>query len=230
MASDEIWREVKLTNKTKKVIVSMGDVAASGGYYIAAPAECIFSEPTTITGSIGVFGMIPYTGKMLENYLGISFDRVQTNQHSVMSTNKKLSPKELEIIQNEVDLTYNQFLERVAKGRKMNKKQVDVIARGRVWTGRDALKIGLVDKIGGLNDAIKYATKKSKIDEAKIVYYPEVKENKLQNLIESFNDFEEIKHENHDISKELLKYYNQLKEIEKRKGIQMRLPYDIIIN
>ncbi len=230
LASDEIWREVKLTNKTKKVIVSMGDVAASGGYYIAAPAECIFSEPTTITGSIGVFGMIPYTGKMLENYLGISFDRVQTNQHSVMSTNKKLSPKELEIIQNEVDLTYNQFLERVAKGRNMNKKQVDVIARGRVWTGRDALKIGLVDKIGGLNDAIKYATKKSKIDEAKIVYYPEVKENKLQNLIESFNDFEEIKHENHDISKELLKYYKQLKEIEKRKGIQMRLPYDIIIN
>ena len=230
LASDEIWREVKLTNKTKKVIVSMGDVAASGGYYIAAPAECIFSEPTTITGSIGVFGMIPYTGKMLENYLGISFDRVQTNQHSVMSTNKKLSPKELEIIQNEVDLTYNQFLERVAKGRNMNKKQVDVIARGRVWTGRDALKIGLVDKIGGLNDAIKYATKKSKIDEAKIVYYPEVKENKLQKLIESFNDFEEIKHENHDISKELLKYYKQLKEIEKRKGIQMRLPYDIIIN
>jgi len=230
LASDEIWREVKLTNKTKKVIVSMGDVAASGGYYIAAPAEYIFAEPTTITGSIGVFGMIPYTGKMLENYLGISFDRVQTNKHAVMSTNKKLSPTELGVIQSEVDIIYNQFLERVAKGRGMKKSEVNDIARGRVWTGRDALKIGLVDKIGGLNDAIKYAIKKSAIEEARIVYYPEVKENKFQTLIELINDSEDVDNVNHDISTELLNYYKQLKEIEKRKGIQMRLPYDITFN
>ncbi len=230
LASDEIWREVKLTNKTKKVIVSMGDVAASGGYYIAAPAEYIFAEPTTITGSIGVFGMIPYTGKMLENYLGISFDRVQTNKHAVMSTNKKLSPTELGVIQSEVDIIYNQFLERVAKGRGMKKSEVNDIARGRVWTGRDALKIGLVDKIGGLNDAIKYAIKKSAIEEARIVYYPEVKENKFQTLIELINDIEDVDNVNHDISTELLNYYKQLKEIEKRKGIQMRLPYDITFN
>ena len=230
LASDEIWREVELSNKTKKVIVSMGDVAASGGYYVAAPAECIFAEPTTITGSIGVFGMIPYTGKMLENYLGISFDRVQTNKHAVMSTNKKLSPTELGVIQSEVDIIYNQFLERVAKGRGMKKSEVNNVARGRVWTGRDALKVGLVDKIGGLNDAIKYAIKKSSIKEARIVYFPEVKENKFQNLIELINESEDVDNVNHDISLELLNYYKQIKEIEKRKGIQMRLPYDITFN
>ena len=140
LASEEIWREVALTNKVKKVIVSMGDVAASGGYYIASPAYKIFAESTTITGSIGVFGMIPYTGKMLQNKLGITFDQVSTNKHSVLSSNRKLSPEELAITQAEVDQIYDQFLKRVADGRKMTKDEVNVIARGRVWTGRDALK------------------------------------------------------------------------------------------
>ncbi|MFN5845194.1 MAG: signal peptide peptidase SppA, partial [Flavobacteriia bacterium] len=161
LASDEIWREVQLTNKTKKVIVSMGDVAASGGYYIAAPAAAIFAEPTTITGSIGVFGMIPYTGKMLENKLGISFDRAGTNRHSIMTTNRKLDAEEYGIIQEEVDAIYEQFLTRVAEGRGMTTEKVNVLARGRVWTGRDALKIGLVDQLGGINDAIDYAAKKA---------------------------------------------------------------------
>ena len=132
----------------------MGDVAASGGYYISSPAYKIFAEATTITGSIGVFGMIPYTGKMLQNKLGITFDQVSTNKHSVLSSNRKLSPEELAITQAEVDQIYDQFLKRVADGRKMTKDEVNVIARGRVWTGRDALRIGLVDQLGGLPDAI----------------------------------------------------------------------------
>ena len=110
LASDEIWREVKLTNEKKKVIVSMGDVAASGGYYIATPATRIFAEPTTITGSIGVFGMIPYTGDFMKNTLGLSFDYVQTNKHAAFSLNRKLTPEELSNIQAEVDDIYMDFL------------------------------------------------------------------------------------------------------------------------
>jgi protease-4 len=229
LASDEIWREVQLTNKTKKVIVSMGDVAASGGYYIAAPAEAIFAEPTTITGSIGVFGMIPYTGKMLENKLGISFDRAATNRHSVMTTNRKLDAEEYAMIQEEVDAIYDQFLGRVAEGRGMTKEKVNVIARGRVWTGRDALKIGLVDKLGGINDAIEYAAKKADIKEKKVLYYPLKKQDKLSEILEQLEEEEEFEISGGQMPAELVQYYKQLKRIESMTGIQMRMPYEIVI-
>ncbi len=231
LASDEIWREVKLTNKVKPVIVSMGDVAASGGYYIAAPASIIFAEPNTITGSIGVFGVIPYTGKMLSNKLGLTFDRASTNKHSVLSTNRKLTTEEFSIIQNEVDDIYLQFMERVAEGRGMCMKGVNRIARGRVWTGRDAFKIGLVDKLGGINDAIKYAAKKAKIKTPKVLYYPTLEEDFLSGLIEKLD--EDSKKEafvsNKELPEVLLDYYMQLKKLESLKGIQMRLPYEMII-
>ena len=119
----------------------MGDVAASGGYYVAAPASYIFAEPTTITGSIGVFGMIPYTGKMMENKLGVTFDRVSTNKHSVMTTNRKMTEEEMTIIQESVDEIYVQFKSVVAKGRGLTMDRVQEIARGRVWTGVDAKKL-----------------------------------------------------------------------------------------
>ncbi|MCF8415940.1 MAG: signal peptide peptidase SppA [Crocinitomicaceae bacterium] len=232
LASDEIWREVKLTNKVKKVIVSMGDVAASGGYYIAAPATYIFAEPTTITGSIGVFGMIPYTGKMFENKLGMTFDRATTNQHSVLSTNRKLTPAELAIIQEEVDNIYDEFLGRVAEGRKMSKEQVNVIARGRVWTGRDALKIGLVDKLGGIKDAINYAAKEYGIKDQKVLYYPIRKDQKWMEILEQIEEEEEntsIKIESAELPKELVEQYKKLKKIESYSGIQMRLPFELDI-
>ncbi len=227
LASEEIWREVTLTNKIKKVIVSMGDVAASGGYYIAVPATKIFAEPTTITGSIGVFGMIPYTGKMLENYLGLTFDRTSTNAHAPMSLNRKLTPTELASIQEEVDEIYDLFLQRVSNGRKMTKEQVNVFARGRVWTGKDAKKIGLIDEIGGLTDAINYAAKLAKISEPKIEYFPKNKQNELLELIELLNEETEENSANSSIPNELLAYYSKLKKIETLKGIQMRLPYEI---
>lgn len=233
LASEEIWREVNLTNKVKKVIVSMGDVAASGGYYIASPAYKIFAEPTTITGSIGVFGMVPYTGKMFENKLGINFDRVSTNQHSVLSTNRKLTKEELAATQEEVDQIYSQFLQRVADGRKMTKKQVNVIARGRVWTGRDALKIGLVDQLGGLKDAISYAANSAKIKDIKVLYYPLKKEDKLGELfemIEQESNEDETEMKVNSLPAEFIEYYQQMKKIESMKGIQMRMPFDVKIN
>jgi protease-4 len=230
LASDEIWREVELTNKTKKVIVSMGDVAASGGYYISAPATRIFAEPSTVTGSIGVFGIIPYTGKMLNNKLGFTFDYVSTNKHKAISTNRKMTPEELSIVQEEVDEIYDDFLGRVAIGRRMTKEQVNKIARGRVWTGADAVKIGLVDELGGLQDAIEYAAKLASISnkETKVIYYPLRKEDKWAALAELIEDSEY----NSQVTTEkmpaiLTDNYLKLKKLENYMGIQMRLPFEI---
>lgn len=231
LASEEIWREVELANQEKKVIVSMGDLAASGGYYIATPASKIFAQKTTITGSIGVFGVIPYTGKMLEHKLGLSFDRVSTNKHAVMSTNKKLTPDELSIIQDEVDTTYYQFLQRVADGRGMSVDQVNKIARGRVWTGGDALQVGLVDTLGGLNDAIAYAIKDAEIIDPVIRYYPKVKKGAWRKILESISEDENEDdniQQSFPIPKEVINTYGHIKEIEDYTGIQARLPYKII--
>lgn len=228
LASDEIWREVMLTKAKKPVIVSMGDVAASGGYYIAAPASRIFAEARTITGSIGVFGMIPYTGKMFEEKLGITFDRVSTNHRAVLSTNKKLSEEEFKIVQDEVDYIYDEFLMRVAEGRGMSKEAVNEVARGRVWTGKDALKIGLVDQLGGFNDALAYAIEDAGIEDAKILYYPKVKKEPWEEILEVLNADEELEDEM-GLPSELLMHYKKVKELESRFGIQARLPYDIVI-
>lgn len=226
LASDEIWREVMLAKAEKPVIVSMGDVAASGGYYIAAPATKIFAESTTITGSIGVFGVIPYTGAMLENKLGLSFDRVGTNKRSVLSTNQKLSDDEFSIVQEEVDFIYDQFLDRVSEGRGMSKEAVNEIARGRVWTGKDAVKNGLVDELGGIQEAINFALKEVEIDssDAKVAYYPKRKVEPWMEIIEAFENNED---KDAGIPEELIEYYQLLKNIEQRIGIQARLPYDI---
>lgn len=230
LASDEIWREVKLAKEVKPVIVSMGDVAASGGYYIAAPATRIFAEPMTITGSIGVFGVIPYTGAMLENKLGLSFDRISTNARSVLTTNKKLTPEEFQIVQDEVDFIYDEFLQRVADGRGMTKEQVNVVARGRVWTGKDALKIGLVDELGGLSDAIAYAAKEAGISEPKVQYLPEIKKDPLVEIIEALDQNEEETSSKNGITEELMEYYSRLRSLENYVGIQARLPYEFKLN
>lgn len=226
LASDEIWREVVLAKAVKPVIVSMGDVAASGGYYIAAPATRIFAEPMTITGSIGVFGVIPYTGAMLENKLGLSFDRVSTNKRSVLTTNKKMTPEELQIVQDEVDYIYDEFLQRVAEGRGMSKKQVNVIARGRVWTGKDAVSIGLVDELGGLKDAIAYAAKEAGLESPKVQYLPEIKKEPIQELLESLTEENQVSVKQ-GIPEELLEYYSKLRSLENYVGIQARLPYEL---
>jgi protease-4 len=233
LASEEIWREVKLTQQKKKVFISMGDVAASGGYYIATPAERIFAEPTTITGSIGVFGMIPYTGKMLENKLGITFDRVQTHQHSVISMNRKLTEEELSKVQEEVNAIYLQFLQRVADGRKLTKERVNQLARGRVWTGSDALSVGLVDQLATLPEVIECAKKSIKSENAEVIYYPLIKEDKFGKwikLLEEENEDEEyVKINQNRLPEALLDSYRELQKFQHKIGIQMRMPYDLTI-
>jgi protease-4 len=233
LASDEIWREVMLTKAEKPVYVSMGDVAASGGYYIAAPATKIFAESTTITGSIGVFGVIPYTGAMLENKLGLSFDRVGTNTRSVLSTNKKLDEKEMRILQEEVDFIYDQFLDRVATGREMSKENVHKYARGRVWTGKDAQKIGLVDEIGGLKDVIYYAAMNDSIDSSEIMvqYYPKPSIEPWMEILEGLNsDNENTSAQQSGVTQEFLDLYDRIRRIENYIGIQARLPYEIKVD
>lgn len=232
LASEEIWREVALTAKQKMLVVSMGDVAASGGYYIATPAEMIFAEPTTITGSIGVFGVIPYTGNLLEKNLGLTFDRVQTHKHSVLSLNRKLTADELAVIQGEVNATYDLFKTRVANGRKLSPEAVSRIARGRVWTGAAAVKVGLVDRLGGLTDAINYVTAKLSMKNAIVQYWPKVSIDPIQELLAKISEERTttVKVKSLSMPKVLDETLQELAHLEQWTGIQMRLPYTLKIN
>jgi protease IV len=221
LASDIIWREVLLTKKVKPIIVSMGDVAASGGYYISAAASKIFAEPNTITGSIGIFGLIPNAQKFLNDKLGLTFDQVKTGKYAdIITITRPLKEDEKAIIQNQVNHGYQSFLERVAKGRNKTKVEIDSIAQGRVWTGEQAMKIGLVDQLGGLNDAIKEAAKEAKLDE-----YSEVYESSDKKLFENFLSGEMDKIKSEFLDNELGKnreYLNLLKSIPTWSGIQAR--------
>lgn len=177
LASDVIWREVTLAKKAKPVIVSMGDVAASGGYYISCAADKIYAQPNTITGSIGVFGLIPNAQKALSEKLGITIDTANTNKHSDMgSILRKATPEEYDYIQKSVEHVYDVFTARVAEGRGMPQAEVDSIGQGRVWAGTDALKIKLVDELGGLQDAIAFAAKKAKLSSYRLIDLPKQKD------------------------------------------------------
>ncbi|MFT5819716.1 MAG: protease-4 [Crocinitomix sp.] len=228
LASDIIWREVMKTKETgKPFIVSMGDVAASGGYYIACEGDRIFAQKNTITGSIGVFGIIPFTGDMLKNKLGVTFDRVQTNEHAILSLNKRLSDPELNLIQQGVDDIYNDFISKVGAGRNMTKVEVDSIGQGRVWAGKDAIEIGLIDEFGGLQDAINYAAEMASIAEGdvSIKYYPEVKNSEFFDLLESLDEQEESAAAQSQLEMQLTDIYNYLKTIGTTSQIQARMPY-----
>ncbi|MDB5152171.1 MAG: sppA, partial [Mucilaginibacter sp.] len=176
LASDVIWREVMLTKKVKPIIVSMGDLAASGGYYISCAADSIIAEPNTITGSIGIFAVIPNLQKLFNDKLGITFDGVKTGKYADLGNiSRPLSPEEKAILQNTVNRGYDEFTKAVAEGRHKTQAYVNSIGQGRVWTGTQAVKIGLVDRLGNINDAIKSAAKKANIKNYKLVAYPEQK-------------------------------------------------------
>ena len=182
LASDVIWRSIELTKQVKPVIVSMGDVAASGGYYISCGADRIFAEANTVTGSIGVFGVVPNLGRMLDSKVGITFDRVETNEHAAFTMFNALDKKELSIFQKGVDEIYDTFISKVAKGRDgLKKKDVDKIAKGRVWSGKEALDLELVDEIGNLEKAIEFAANKVNInkDDIKIKEFPKKENDEL---------------------------------------------------
>src|ERR1051325_8357846 len=231
LASDVIWREVMLTKKIKPVIVSMGDVAASGGYYISCAANRIFAQPNTITGSIGVFGILPSFQKTLNNKLGITIDTVNTNKHSALGTLLlPLSEEEGTVIQKGVEDIYSVFISRVASGRNMKTADVDSIGQGRVWAGKDAVKIGLVDELGGIDDAIKYAAKSCGLDKYRIVYLPKQKE-PLEELLNRLSGNDESIRESalrNSLGDQYI-YYQYLKEMMGMKGIQARMGYEIVI-
>jgi protease IV len=228
LASDVIWREVELTKKIKPIIVSMGDVAASGGYYIACAADSIFAQPNTITGSIGVFGIIPNLQNFFNNKLGITFDEVKTGKYAdLMSVNRPLTVDERDLIQQGVNKTYNTFTKKVADGRKISQAKVDSIGQGRVWTGAQALQIGLVDRLGGLEDAIKSAAKKAKIREYKLIAYPSLKD-PFESILSSSTDKMKTWVIKQDLG-EGYTLYRQAKSVLEQSGIQARLPYVINI-
>lgn len=228
LTSDIIWREIELTKKTKPVIVSMGDVAASGGYYIACNADKIFAEPGTITGSIGVFGMLP-NFKEIANKYGVKAEQVKTHENAAgYSPFQEISPKYKETVTEGIEIVYDTFISRVAAGRKMTKEKVDEIGQGRVWTGTMAKQLGLVDELGGLDAAIAYAAKSAKTTDYKLSFYPEYKI-EFGDLIRKFFGMsvssikeDAIKQEIGTENYELLQRMNYLKQSE---GIQAMLPY-----
>jgi len=227
LASDVIWREMVLAKAKMPVVVSMGDVAASGGYYIACESDRIFAQPNTITGSIGVFGVLPNVSKPLEEKLGITVDRAYTNRPSMMTITRALTAEEYSIIQEGVDDIYMDFKQKVANGRpELDIAGVDAIGQGRVWAGTDAVKNGLVDELGGIDEAIAYAKEKAGLDEAVIDVYPKKKEDKLMEVLEQFD----IESSVTVMSPAVQKLNNYLKAVEKAtkiEGVQARLPFEI---
>jgi len=228
LASEIIWREIQKTKEIMPVIVSMGNLAASGGYYISCLADTIVAQPNTITGSIGVFGLIPNMQELFEEKLGFSFDLVKTGKYSDLgSMTRKVTDSESAIIQKSVNEIYDLFLTRVSEGRKMDKDMVHEIAQGRVWTGTQAKEIGLVDVIGGLEKAIEIAAAKIDLEEYSITEYPQRKEKPWTFLLDAL--------ENKSTTKSILKenmgkYYYQYKslsDMSRTNTIQARLPYFI---
>lgn len=229
LASDIMWREITLTKEKKPVVVSMGNLAASGGYYIACPANYIFALPSTLTGSIGVFGMLPNVEKLMTEKLGITVDGVGTNAQSDFGQiTRKTTTSEANLIQNQVEEFYDTFIQKVADGRGLTKAEVDSIGQGRVWSGLNAIEIGLVDEIGGLNDAVAKAASLANLSEYRLIEYPQ-KEDAFETFIKDYN-----KNVTEKVIKETLnknyKFWQIIKNTQNMSGIQARMEYELEIN
>lgn len=229
IASDIIWREVELISKVKPVVVSMGNYAASGGYYISAAADKIIASPVTVTGSIGVFGLIPNASMFLEKKLGINTEVVKTNDHAdAPSLTRGLSPYERNALQANVERTYNTFTGVVAEGRGMSQSSVDSIGQGRVWSGSDASVIGLVDSFGGLNDAVIEAARMAGLEEYRTVERPEAVDFYTA-LIKDMTGEMRLRIIRNELG-EASKYYFDLREMLASEGVQALMPYFIDIH
>ncbi len=230
LASDLIWREVELTKEEKPVVVSMGDMAASGGYYISCGADKIIAEPTTITGSIGVFGLL-LNFSDFSNRIGINSEQIGTNKQSIGYTPFEPITDEFYTVTKEgVETVYTTFVNRVAKGRDMTFEEVDGIAQGRVWTGKEALENGLIDELGNLEDAIRLAAEMANVENYRVRNYPEYE----KDFADMFKSSSFIHAKKESLLKEELgvtnyNIYSSLKELYQFKGIQARLPYQIEI-
>ncbi|MEY3500922.1 MAG: hypothetical protein RL308_2591 [Bacteroidota bacterium] len=231
LTSDLIWREIELTKKVKPVVVSMGNYAASGGYYLACNADKIFAEANTITGSIGVFGTLPNFSKLIDK-VGIHVEQVNTNENAAeYSVFKPLDEKFRSVTQESVERIYTTFVKRVAAGRKMTFDQVDAVAQGRVWSGSEAVKVGLVDEIGGMDAALAEAAKLAEINTYKTQNFPQYEksfDDLLSNLGLPFFKTKEnfIKQE---VGVENYKIIEQIRKMSTKKGTQMLMPFEINI-
>jgi len=229
LASELIWREVKLTTEKKPVVVSMGDLAASGGYYIACAADTIIANPTTLTGSIGVFGLIPNLEGLLSGKIGVNSEVVKTNKLSDMpSLYRPMNDEEKMIMQSMVEDVYSTFVKHVSEGRNLTYAQVDEIGQGRVWTGENAIKIGLVDILGNLNDAIEVAKELGGLDEYRIIKLPK----QAPAFQQIMNDFS-AKMKMNILDEELgdaAKYYNTIKNLSGKGGVYARVPFEFELN
>ncbi len=225
LASEIILHEIELAKKQKPVIVSMGKYAASGGYYISCEANEIFAEPYTLTGSIGVFGMFFNIQKLINNKLGVHVDVVKTNKYSDFGNIfRQMSPSEREYIKYQIEDTYDKFISHVAQGRNLRKSYVDSIGQGRIWVADDALRIGLIDKIGGIDDAIAEAVRLAGLKKYKIIEYPKVK-----NFLDKFLEQYQIKALQNKFGI-LYQTYENIQKLQNMQGIQARFVYDIDIN
>ncbi len=224
LASDIIWREIEITKKDKPVVVSMGNLAASGGYYISCNADKIVADPTTITGSIGVFGMVPNISEFTER-IGINAEQVGTNKRSLnYSLFEPMTDDFYKVTKEGIEEVYSTFVTKVADGRNMTFEEVDSIAQGRVWTGKQALENGLVDELGGLEDAIDLAASLVNIDEYRLRNYPNYKK-ELKDMFSG--PFASVKQQIliDEIGEENVKIYKQIQQFGDWKGIQTRLPF-----
>jgi len=224
LASELIWREMELASEKLPIVVSMGNLAASGGYYIACNADRIFAEPTTITGSIGVYGLIPNLNKLADN-IGVNAEQVSTNTGANYSVFEPMTDAFRTVSTEGVEQIYTTFIERVATGRDMLVKDVDSVAQGRVWSGVEALEKGLVDALGNLDDAVSYAAELADITDYKVRNYPNYK----FDFEDKFNSFPFIKSKEkmliEEFGEEYYNTYQTLKQLSKVKGIQARLPF-----
>ena len=224
IAADLMWRELELASKVKPVVVSMGNYAASGGYFISAPAKRIYADPATISGSIGVFGLLPNAGKLMGEKLGLTTEIVSTNKNSDFpSISRPMTSYEKEIMQTSIENTYKDFVNKVAEGRNMRSGAVDSIGQGRVWSGTSAIGIGLVDSLGGLNDAIKGAATLAGIKSWRLRELPEIEDPYMRVLSQLGGELKMSLLKNE--LGESVRFYNILKEINELSGIQARLPY-----
>lgn len=231
IAGDMIWHEAVEAQKVKPLVVSMGDVAASAAYYISAPADKIFAMPTTITGSIGVFGIIPNMKGFLNEKIGLTFDNVETNQYGDFGgVTRPLTDAEKSILQTSVDRTYGNFVNVVAEGRNLDPAFIDSIGQGRVWSGVDAIELGLVDELGGLEDAIAAAAEMAELEDYAIRELPKRKD-PFQQILEDLNMAMVKTALGFDVeNSELIEQYKTIQEIKEMKGIQARMPYVLKID
>ena len=232
LASDVIHQEVKLAAEVKPLVASMGDVAASGGYYIAAPADTILASPNTITGSIGVYGLFPNIQVLLNDKIGISTDVVKTNAHSdVMSINNPLDPAERAYIQKMIDDTYNTFVKVVAEGRDKSFEEIDAIGGGRVWAGANALELGLIDMFGGLEKSIEVAAEMAGLENYRVQSLPKL-DDRMTAIMKQLTGGAAVRAEKilrNELGDQYI-HYKKIQEIKNMRGIQMIMPFEFEVN